>query len=497
MNNQNAPEGATTQVGDAPAIETLAVQAQAAAGCQIYPPTSFQVCGVIRDKYNQMGGPTSFLLLPKSNELTNPGNTGKRSEFVGGNIYWSTATGAHPVAHEFLFKWGDHGYETGFLKYPKTDEIVLSDGVSRRQEFQGGHIYWSPLTGAHSIQGLIYDKWQAFGAEQGVLRFPTSDEIVAPDGKGRFTTFEGGSIYWHPSTGAHVVSGDILDQWADAGYERSEYGYPTGEAVAGDEPNSRTQTFQNGTLYTRPGMFQGVIFAGPAPGVVFNPGDVLGHHPPYRDPDLSGYGSLAQDQAGALAAQGNKADAVAVQTYFDSAGLVQAGNGWRHYYENTGTDVQLSTGLVDQYLSADHHNYPDLDVKNPQLVKIEVREWAVQAALVEVDKRKVPVKVIRGGTEWDVVSGFERDQVLYLGRFSMSSRVAVIARPGAFGQRPVQWQQGSSLFDIYDFAFGDDPAVDNLPQKAINTGALGPGYGVAKPYRIYGDGSLESGSGNR
>ncbi|WP_419229874.1 hypothetical protein [Gordonia sp. CPCC 205515] len=95
------------------------------------------------------------------------------------------------------------------------------------------------------------------------------------------------------------------------------------------------------------------------------------------------------------------------------------------------------------------------------------------------------------------MAGDARDQVLYLGRFSMSSRAAVIAKPGAFNQHPVQWQQASSLADVYDFAFADDPAVGDLPQKAIKTAALGPGYGVANPHRIYGDGSLESGSGNR
>ncbi|OUC77232.1 LGFP repeat-containing protein [Gordonia lacunae] len=91
MHDNTTPEAtaATTTLEDtAPAVPAFATTAAVAAGCQIYPPTTFQVCGAIRDKYNQMGGPTSFLLLPKSNELTNPGNTGKRSEFIGGNIYW-------------------------------------------------------------------------------------------------------------------------------------------------------------------------------------------------------------------------------------------------------------------------------------------------------------------------------------------------------------------------------------------------------------------------
>lgn len=218
------------------------------AGCQTYPPTTFQVCGRIRDKYNQTGGPAGFLLFPKSNELTNPGNTGKRSEFLGGNIYWSAATDAHPVAHEFLTKWGEKGYETGYLKYPTTDEIVLSDGINRRQEYQGGSIYWAAGIGAHTIQGAIRDKWRAMGAEKSALGFPTSDEKITPDGKGRYNTFQNGSIYWSPTTGAHPVNGPILDQWSQDGYESGKWGYPVSDQVIDLENDRITQGFQRGTI---------------------------------------------------------------------------------------------------------------------------------------------------------------------------------------------------------------------------------------------------------
>ncbi|MFT4398082.1 hypothetical protein ACLTEW_24465 [Gordonia lacunae] len=215
-----------------------------AAGCQTYPPTSFQVCGRIRDKYNQTGGPTGFLLLPKSNELTNPGNTGKRSEFLGGNIYWSAATDAHPVAHDFLTKWGDYGYETGHMKYPTTDEIVMTGG--RRQEFQGAAIYWSPVNGAHSVQGDIRTKYLALGGP-GALGWPTTDERITPDGKGRYNIFEKGAIYWSPTTGAHPISGLIQLEWSATGYETGKYGYPTSDPVkragVGD-----SQKFQKGTI---------------------------------------------------------------------------------------------------------------------------------------------------------------------------------------------------------------------------------------------------------
>lgn len=198
-----------------------------------------------------MGGPNSFLLFPKTNELTNPGNTGKRTEFLGGNIYWSAATGAKPVAHDFLTKWGEKGYEGGYLKYPTTDEIVLPDGVNRRQEFQGGSIYWAAGIGAHTLQGAIKDKWIALGA-QGTLGFPTSDEKVAPDGVGRYNTFQHGSIYWSPATGAHSVVGRVLKAWGDAGYEGGTYGYPTAEQTSPDNGVTVKQNFQRGTI-TAPG----------------------------------------------------------------------------------------------------------------------------------------------------------------------------------------------------------------------------------------------------
>lgn len=193
---------------DADQAETMEARLQitrVAPGCQVYWPAPFEVCGAIKDKYNQMGGPNSFLLFPKSNELTNPGNTGKRTEFIGGNIYWSAATGAKPVAHEFLTKWGEHGYESGFLKYPTTDEIVLSDG-GRRQEFQGGSIYFSFATGAHNIQGLIRTKWLSLGGTTGALKYPVSDELPVGGSLAstysRMQHFQGQTtLLYNPTTG--------------------------------------------------------------------------------------------------------------------------------------------------------------------------------------------------------------------------------------------------------------------------------------------------------
>lgn len=222
------------------------IRALAAPGCQVYWPAPYEVCGVIRDKYNALGGPNSFLLFPKTNELTNPDGIGKRTEFQNGPIYWSPQGGAHPVVNHFLAAWARHGYENSYIGYPTTDEIVNPDGIGRRQHFTGSTIYWR-LNEAYSIGGAIADKWHTLGAEQGLLGYPISDERILPDGVGRMNRFENGVIYWHPTTGAHPVAGTILDSWAEEGFELSSYGYPTADAT-GTDPLYRTQSFQHGSI---------------------------------------------------------------------------------------------------------------------------------------------------------------------------------------------------------------------------------------------------------
>ncbi|MEU4841847.1 LGFP repeat-containing protein [Nocardia testacea] len=222
----------------------------------MYWPAPYEVCGAIRDKYNQLGGPNSFLLWPTSNELSNPDGRGKRTTFQNGPIYWSAAGGAHPVVNHFFAAWQRNGWEGGPLGYPTSDEVVNPDPIApigRRQLFEGGTIYWR-LNEAYYIAGAIRDKWGETGWEQGWLGYPTTDETKLPDGQGRMNRFEKGNgvIYWSPDTGAWPVTGAILDRWARDGYERSQYGYPIGGETSPDGGVTVEQRFQRGTI-TAPG----------------------------------------------------------------------------------------------------------------------------------------------------------------------------------------------------------------------------------------------------
>lgn len=225
-----------------------AIQTQAAPGCQVYWPAPYEVCGAIRDKYNALGGPNSFLLFPKTNELTNPDGIGKRTEFLNGPIYWSPQGGAHPVVNHFLAAWARHQYENGHLGYPTTDEIVNPDGIGRRQHFEGSTIYWF-ANEAYSVGGAIADRWHQIGAERadGLLGYPTSDEQVLPDGVGRMNRFQRGVIYWHPETGAREIVGFIQLLWEFTGYEVGPFGYPSTFPVRASDGSIR-QEFTEGYL---------------------------------------------------------------------------------------------------------------------------------------------------------------------------------------------------------------------------------------------------------
>src|SRR4029077_349902 len=100
------------------------------------------------------------------------------------------------------------GGPSSFLGYPVTDESRTLFGVGRYNHFQGGSIYWSPATGAFEVHGGIPDKWASLGWEFGFLGFPVTNESPAANG-GRFSGFQGGTVYWSPASGSHEVHGAI------------------------------------------------------------------------------------------------------------------------------------------------------------------------------------------------------------------------------------------------------------------------------------------------
>ncbi|MBN1696722.1 MAG: hypothetical protein JW881_04350 [Spirochaetales bacterium] len=189
-----------------------------------------------------LGDPTSDYYVLKE--------CGVFRRYAGGYIYNHPDAGVHMVYGAIFTKWGEYGWENGFLGYPTTDELNTSNFSGRFNAFQGGYIFWSPSSGAHAIYGAIYSKWNGMGNVASILGYPVTDEYGCPDGRGRYNFFQNGCIYWTSSTGAHYVRGDIMNRWGQIGWERSWLGFPITDE--GLYESVRYNKFEYGYIFSNP-----------------------------------------------------------------------------------------------------------------------------------------------------------------------------------------------------------------------------------------------------
>ncbi|MFB9378742.1 LGFP repeat-containing protein [Kineococcus gynurae] len=206
-------------------------------------------CTAIARKHTELGGPGGPLGEQRTPEWPTADRAGVYQHFDGGSIYFSGTTGAHAVQGAIRDRWAQLGWENAF-GFPTTDEWRTPDGVGRFTHFQWGSIYWTPDTGANAVQGLIRDAWAQLGWETGVLGYPLISETRTPNGRGAYNHFQRGSIYWSPATSAHHVRGAIRDRWAGSGWEAGPLGFPTTDEapVAG----GAFSVFENGSIYWSP-----------------------------------------------------------------------------------------------------------------------------------------------------------------------------------------------------------------------------------------------------
>ena len=174
---------------------------------------------------------------------------GALGRLSGGVAYSSPATGAHVIRGAILERWRSLGAQTGRLGYPVGDEVAVPGGF--RTDFAGGSLYWSSATGARMVRGAILRRYVAAGGP-GVLGFPVADEGRTADGTGALVRLQGGAVYWSPSTGAHVVRGGILTHWLATGGPAGALGYPVTDHAALPDGGGWQVRFQNGTLTERP-----------------------------------------------------------------------------------------------------------------------------------------------------------------------------------------------------------------------------------------------------
>ncbi len=156
---------------------------------------TFDVGGAIEKAYDRDGG-AGFFGNPVGPESAAQG--GRFQAFQKGcSIYWSVGTDAHDICGLIRDRYAQLGWEKSPLGFPLSDEHPAgNDNQGRYNMFPSGVIYWSQETGAHAVWGDIAGIWQGNGSEKGRYGYPTSDEYDT-DGGGKAQDFQGGTITWH------------------------------------------------------------------------------------------------------------------------------------------------------------------------------------------------------------------------------------------------------------------------------------------------------------
>ncbi|WOQ16459.1 hypothetical protein [Raineyella sp. W15-4] len=210
--------------------------------------------GAIRDRWNRNAAQDGFLGYPTSDEFCGLAGNGCGQHFTGGDVYWSPATDAHFLTGEILAKWNSTGAQKEFLAYPTSDQFCGLAGNGCGQHFQGGEIYSSPASGTHFVRGAIRGRWTDNNWENGFLGYPTSDEFCGLAGGGCGQHYQGGEIYWSPTTDAHFVRGAIRGTWTGNGSEAGFLGYPISDEFCGLAGGGCGQHYQGGEIYWTPGL---------------------------------------------------------------------------------------------------------------------------------------------------------------------------------------------------------------------------------------------------
>lgn len=126
--------------------------------------------------------------------------------------------------------WEAAGGDTSSVGTKDGDVYAVGNGFA--QNFSGGKIFFTPATGAHLLTGAVLDKYQALGGPaDSDLGFPTIDAVaglVGPDSQvSTFSASDKPAIFWTPATGAWVVRGAINAAWDKLGGSAGTVGVPT------------------------------------------------------------------------------------------------------------------------------------------------------------------------------------------------------------------------------------------------------------------------------
>ena len=135
---------------------------------------AFEVHGAIRARWLALGAEGSAFGYPTSDETPTLDGVGRFNSFENASVFWHPSTGAIEVHGLIRARWLAMGGTSSILGYPTTNEQTTPDGIGRYNHFQKGSIYWTPATDAHEVYGAIRARWAELRWERGFLGYPTA-----------------------------------------------------------------------------------------------------------------------------------------------------------------------------------------------------------------------------------------------------------------------------------------------------------------------------------
>ncbi|MFK0002049.1 GDSL-type esterase/lipase family protein [Paenarthrobacter sp. NPDC090522] len=206
--------------------------------------------GAIHLAWVRSGTDSGYLGYPVTGERTGLPDGGAYQVFERGFIVWSAASGAHPSMGAIRGRWRESGLEGGELGYPTSDEAAGLKNGGSAQQYQRGTIVWSPATGARVLTGAIRAYWSSTGGQNGALGYPVGEENRQANFV--YQQFQGGTVYWSAATGAHSTThGDIHNRYVALGGGAGQLGLPLTDKIP--KAGGLVQQFANGWIVWGPG----------------------------------------------------------------------------------------------------------------------------------------------------------------------------------------------------------------------------------------------------
>lgn len=179
-------------------------------------------------------------------------------EFNGGDIYWSGLTGATMVLKgEIRTRYEKLGAQFSGLGLPSGDKRKGLREGGQWQQFQKGGIFDHSKFGAHPVKNGMWTAWSRLSRENGQLGFPAGSEYAVKGGAAQ--KFQKGTLYWNASNGASttILNGGIKTKYDSLGAEKSSLGLPV--STLATISSGMYQEFQNSYIVWSPGIGAKVV----------------------------------------------------------------------------------------------------------------------------------------------------------------------------------------------------------------------------------------------